>query len=134
MRREYFALPSNLTLNPGLPLHAQGIQEKNSSTTIREGITPACAGNTMRIYMVSSYALGLPLHAQGILQGKHTGPGTVGITPACAGNTGFIFLVFLAEWDYPCMRREYKSKLSTLFISLGLPLHAQGILMQCFYL
>ena len=46
MRREYYEYDFIIYDMQGLPLHAQGIQLKFKVEAIKDGITPACAGNT----------------------------------------------------------------------------------------
>ena len=86
MRREYVLQIYQWTLVTGLPLHAQGIREYVMARPAKSGITPACAGNTLKMsgilllirdypcmrreYFIlnrfSTDTWGLPLHAQGI--------------------------------------------------------------------
>ena len=46
MRREYEEKKFENKIKKGLPLHAQGILQKNRISNRSFGITPACAGNT----------------------------------------------------------------------------------------
>ena len=107
MRREYSKTKNGFESYKGLPLHAQGIRFKFEIDSSGNGITPACAGNTIHLKVNNtqsgdypcmrreyiSHGLehteesGLPLHAQGILSQDVSAMGDRGITPACAGNT-----------------------------------------------
>ena len=147
MRREYQMTQTAMHPQIGLPLHAQGILRMNNFLNTATGITPACAGNTLLIflsfmsvrdypcmrreYLTASNCLndpeGLPLHAQGILSLSSCRHASDGITPACAGNTTEFDYEATKSWDYPCMRREYDAHYCLDKIDTGLPLHAQGI-------
>ena len=107
MRGEDNKLREAISTNRGSPPHARGRRHGQGHGSSRVGITPACAGKTMRgkeVYPVPGDhprmrgedesgghrrggVLGSPPHARG-----RPGPGAddalpVGITPACAGKT-----------------------------------------------
>ena len=107
MRGEYQLQAVYNRLRPGSPPHARGILRPLCANIHFLGITPACAGNTIR---KATYALGIwdhprmrgeyfnifeamtvvggsPPHARGIQNWKPLEVWTLGITPACAGNT-----------------------------------------------
>ena len=53
----------------------------------KDRITPACAGNTLRMVAISAFAVGSPPHVRVILEEGNDRFYLSGITPACAGNT-----------------------------------------------
>ena len=91
----------------GSPPHARGILPQLLAMLPTIRLTPACAGNTLRLlsdirfsqahprmrgeYMVVKVKplleKGSPPHARGILDQLAASMGKVRLTPACAGNT-----------------------------------------------
>ena len=94
----------------GSPPHGRGILCSSNSRNSDIGITPACAGNTIRPKTLqfdswdhprmrgeyeydpqdSMRSAGSPPHARGILYLHSEAFEYCGITPACAGNTFFL--------------------------------------------
>ena len=107
LRGEYWCCLWNGSGKPGSPPLARGILLDARESLEKARITPACAGNTLRIlnsipsvrdhprlrgeYMVrlksSGNARGSPPLARGIRTDTCDPELTKGITPACAGNT-----------------------------------------------
>ena len=107
MRGEYCYFQGTTAYILGSPPHARGILALFQKGLTGDGITPACAGNTVVGYhivdpcrdhprMRGEYLAwsdllkiywGSPPHARGILNRGLAGDGSYGITPACAGNT-----------------------------------------------
>ena len=54
MRREYSQNKKPQLLQQGLPLHAQGIRKIIMTLNSENGITPACAGNTIGVHKLIS--------------------------------------------------------------------------------
>ena len=147
MRGEYIHSKTDNLCKPGSPPHARGIPCFSQNSRHRNGITPACAGNTSAMSSQSAacrdhprmrgeYAFGLgaeeagrgsPPHARGIrVSVPFTSSGS-GITPACAGNTMTSWFLSTANRDHPRMRGEYtKTRIHDLE-ERGSPPHARGI-------
>ena len=150
MRGEYLTKPVLKFWREGSPPHARGIQGEGTRTARTEGITPACAGNTLynttgillfrdHPRMRGEYELsqdsrlnftGSPPHARGIPVYNQYHKRNAGITPACAGNTGGRCCGKHRNWDHPRMRGEYKFSVRALDHLLGSPPHARGIHMS----
>ena len=107
LRGEYHYICQTRTKRWGSPPLARGIQLWRQPSNLESGITPACAGNTLYVCLVSSICrdhprlrgeydsfnlkttkeLGSPPLARGILIYSHSPFGQVRITPACTGKT-----------------------------------------------
>ena len=87
LRRKYYLYPLMTMACRGSSLLARGIPTLKKLLVETIGITPACAGNTLKMQIHRTGVEGSPPLARGIpfyflsLNYKHR------ITPACAGNT-----------------------------------------------
>ena len=114
-------------LTEGSPPPVRGILSCNNRCSVKNGLTPACAGNTAcslmkwvipwahpRLcgeYSLSQYRnmrlWGSPPPVRGIhAAGCHL-PGERRLTPACAGNTIFICILLCAHRAHPRLCGEY---------------------------
>ena len=148
LRGEYFTNPNNRIAPLGSPPLARGIRGEEIAGWLTNGITPACAGNTLIIRDIlvrrpdhprlrGEYAiptalfaarLGSPPLARGILYNGHSNSFYVGITPACAGNTGGFHPWSAAFRDHPRLRGEYRLPQALSHSGEGSPPLARGIL------
>ena len=130
----------------GSPPHARGRRVERSVCCIRPGITPACAGKTIRSHLERRWrrdhprmrgedrpswatycsGRGSPPHARGRPKSKAGWRTTPRITPACAGKTRHAVRAWLTCPDHPRMRGEdfLEPTLNCLFC--GSPPHARG--------
>ena len=147
MRGEYMCGAINELTFQGSPPHARGIHFLPKNTLKFDGITPACAGNTLfdssvgRLlrdhprmrgeYPTKSLCvlscLGSPPHARGIRATNMTKNPLLGITPACAGNTCSNPVNQSSRRDHPRMRGEYDALVASEIVEKGSPPHARGI-------
>ena len=93
MRREYGGWDLPYLWVQGLPLHAQGILGVQSVLIAKDGITPACAGNTFLWRRLYSFNRDYPCMRREYVIVDVKGMKTDGITPACAGNTSLKILI-----------------------------------------
>ena len=148
MRGEYIEQSKRTAKRWGSPPHARGIHILRSRNDCKCGITPACAGNTIRVvelirhawdhprmrgeyreyFIGMKQARGSPPHARGILFDDLCRAGNIGITPACAGNTSTMTGWANVTRDHPRMRGEYTELLRYITGVAGSPPHARGIL------
>ena len=107
LRGEYANTNVSMMGETGSPPLARGIPKTGDAVDLKQGITPACAGNTRNtamsiasnwdhprlrgeyflISIVLSCSVGSPPLARGIRSLPFTFELKLGITPACAGNT-----------------------------------------------
>ena len=147
MRGEYPMFVLTFERGLGSPPLARGIHFFFPMRGEFQGITPACAGNTFRVWHISggrgdhprlrgeyswnlqsdSRVLGSPPLARGIPAGNYFPVFVLGITPACAGNTKDKYRFFRWPRDHPRLRGEYAISFSILSMILGSPPLARGI-------
>ena len=152
MRGEYRTPKPRNGSRLGSPPHARGILANLPDSGSETGITPACAGNTIRSRNTTGISrdhprmrgeypsarafprntVGSPPHARGIRKAAETDRLAKGITPACAGNTLVWLIRTLINRDHPRMRGEYGSAESFGYSVQGSPPHARGILVFIF--
>ena len=128
--------------------HARGTHDGRIAGRYRDGIIPACAGNTIITVLTNNgerdhprmrgehtiesankdTASGSSPHARGTRQAGTANVFRPGIIPACAGNTAFSSLARLSNWDHPRMRGEHTRGFSLPKISRGSSPHARGTL------
>ena len=94
------------------------------------GITPAHAGNTVKMLNTSSCVRGSPPHTRGIQDLDELKEWACGITPAHAGNTLGQRLSTCHAWDHPRTRGEYLGGQSRVQVVGGSPPHTRGILLR----
>ena len=148
LRGEYSEMSLHHYGKPGSPPLARGIQSASSCAVNADGITPACAGNTLCVIKAVSVAwdhprlrgeygniagkwdtrMGSPPLARGIRRISRWGKRSTGITPACAGNTTSGQTVITAVWDHPRLRGEYSALDALNLFGVGSPPLARGIL------
>ena len=130
----------------GSPPHARGRRRFRGSRNANRGITPACAGKTLRpvtrrltppdhprmrgedhvAEAVLACVLGSPPHARG-RRARRCTPRTRGrITPACAGKTRRNHRRRRRWKDHPRMRGEDSSIVESFADDAGSPPHARG--------
>ena len=147
MRGEYLCYLRVSTLILGSPPLARGILKTLTVDINGNGITPACAGNTIpdlsrpskngdhpRLrgeYIFSERGIatstGSPPLARGIQRKSVFNYERAGITPACAGNTTSSLKKTAIPWDHPRLRGEYMLPSSETYVRLGSPPLARGI-------
>ena len=130
LRGEYKGTSIDRRIYEGSPPLARGIQRGNNFNCKWTGITPACAGNTLKCvehrchfrdhprlrgeygqgYRIGLYDEGSPPLARGILSGSVNRCENCRITPACAGNTESSRVITVFSWDHPRLRGEYSKK------------------------
>ena len=130
-----------------IPPHARGIHIEAGTKGTWHGITPACAGNTIKsdlrrikakdhprlrgeyseIYSMISPEMGSPPHARGILRAVVLIVWQVGITPAYAGNTANGFSGRPGRPHHPRLRGEYWPPTFVRNTEPGSPPLARGI-------
>ena len=104
---EHLAMLITKDTSQGSPPHVRGTLHHMLTITKRRGITPACAGNTIRrlktpphqrdhprmcgehvaVFFTGSTRMGSPPHVRGTRRHRADRALQPGITPACAGNT-----------------------------------------------
>ena len=147
LRGEYPSADKIQKIAEGSPPLARGIPSWNLLCIPAEGITPACAGNTVsdpyhsrsprdhprlrgeyfstRIW--NDTQKGSPPLARGILSSAKTHILSAGITPACAGNTLSSRSRPASHRDHPRLRGEYFFRTPCQPFMLGSPPLARGI-------
>ena len=148
MRGEYFLSDNAVVISLGSPPLARGIPYRLQVVISKTGITPACAGNTLRHlckvsrsqdhprlrgeykagFKRTTRGKGSPPLARGIPWILSIPGSQYRITPACAGNTNAVELPRIYPWDHPRLRGEYLSDFTSAILSLGSPPLARGIL------
>ena len=106
MRGENFVLVSAVGQIGGSPPLARGKLIKIQNEMYAEGITPACAGKTVRTLASGYSPHGSPPLARGKPNAAHDYISGKRITPACAGKTDSIFAFFYLIGDHPRLRGE----------------------------
>ena len=134
LRGEYQAQFFPLVAESGSPPLARGIPDVILSIVFLNGITPACAGNTVGAVLEQRYLWdhprlrgeyteynnrkkqqsGSPPLARGILIQRRKDSFVKRITPACAGNTLELFGGIGSPRDHPRLRGEYTKKIPYL--------------------
>ena len=124
---EYYQSALLFSKRIGSPPRVRGILNMTTGSSMRTGITPACAGNTRRyrqqssrpqdhprvcgeyvaLHLVNDTQPGSPPRVRGILNCP-SGP-SIGrrITPACAGNTSLTVTSLKTPRDHPRVCGEY---------------------------
>ena len=87
----------------------RGTHNNRSGTPDREGIIPACAGNTSLCRASIHFTSGSSPRVRGTLQIKQRYSVLRGIIPACAGNTSITMLTCEPVWDHPRVCGEHPS-------------------------
>ena len=95
----------------GSPPHTRGIPAGAGIQTVRRGITPAHAGNTVHPPCLTCLTWGSPPHTRGIRGGRKACSLLCGITPAHAGNTLRRALRIAQSRDHPRTRGEYTKRI-----------------------
>ena len=126
MRGEHFSRSFNCSSVIGSPPHARGTLREDQKVFRNTGITPACAGNTVKVVDIISGHWDHPR-----MRGEHSVDYTkfipdLRITPACAGNTYKIQRYMCNHQDHPRMRGEHKVGRIMPVPILGSPPHARG--------
>ena len=147
MRGEYRTPKPRNGSRLGSPPHARGILANLPDSGSETGITPACAGNTIRSRNTTGISrdhprmrgeypsarafprntVGSPPHARGIHKPQLKYDAILGITPACAGNTVKFSVPLSHLRDHPRMRGEYAICVIHICRIKGSPPHARGI-------
>ena len=146
MRGEHAAGWIRDKVGEGSSPHARGTLMLATTSVERQGIIPACAGNTDWQPRLACNAGDHPR-----MRGEHTAPGpdsvsvqgssphargtlppyvshkpSTGIIPACAGNTCVPWLTPVRVGDHPRMRGEHNSASMILSTRKGSSPHARG--------
>ena len=102
---------SNSLINnsQGSSPRVRGTHNNRSGTPDREGIIPACAGNTSLCRASIHFTSGSSPRVRGTLQIKQRYSVLRGIIPACAGNTSITMLTCEPVWDHPRVCGEHPS-------------------------
>ena len=147
MRGEYIGFDRLSSEMPGSPPLARGILFAYANGRERNGITPACAGNTLVFcstrwrhrdhprlrgeYFLkidpTGWQSGSPPLARGIPTSYGASSPSGGITPACAGNTMTRGYSHDISRDHPRLRGEYTTPTLTGTNISGSPPLARGI-------
>ena len=148
LRGEYRPPNIPVLVFPGSPPLARGIRKATGADESHRGITPACAGNTYKPYIIKAPGrdhprlrgeydvqrfvwiseLGSPPLARGILLNRNPVIIQIRITPACAGNTCYQTVTVTARRDHPRLRGEYEDTGVMVSNYQGSPPLARGIL------
>ena len=132
----------------GSPPLARGVLSKQNLELFNRGITPACAGSTGQVltdevmntdhprlrgeYKRSGkdkiMKVGSPPLARGVLPCRLRFRSRKGITPACAGSTLIPIGCVLFIGDHPRLRGEYYFFDCIMWLFLGSPPLARGVL------
>ena len=127
MRGEYIKRGKIFSDGLGSPPLARGIPWCQIRRHFMTGITPACAGNTIKnlrgfsgqgdhprlrgeyhsLWRLKVSCIGSPPLARGILSESELSPIRDRITPACAGNTRYKPSEMEGDKDHPRLRGEY---------------------------
>ena len=110
----------------GSPPHARGRRHEPPSRARSTGITPACAGKTVKVRPPGLLLLGSPPHARGRHRVRRTACPAIRITPACAGKTMWSSQALMDYWDHPRMRGEDTIRAAQQHYGQGSPPHARG--------
>ena len=128
MRGEHAASELTNSQSKGSSPHARGTPDQHARGRGRQGIIPACAGNTKVLFRPSKdfwdhprmrgehrtlpscriEGTGSSPHARGTHAILSGGIVAFGIIPACAGNTGSSRLIGVLVRDHPRMRGEHE--------------------------
>ena len=147
LRGEYANTNVSMMGETGSPPLARGIPKTGDAVDLKQGITPACAGNTVELNIIDSLSKdhprlrgeydsqyfkakpkpGSPPLARGILTVIGVPPYAARITPACAGNTSVTWTLYTRYQDHPRLRGEYLHYILFLQIYTGSPPLARGI-------
>ena len=146
MRGEHNSVCVVLVSDMGSPPHARGTLHRRHRPGTARGLTPACAGNTLRlptnsrggaahprmrgehpgfVTMVPDGA-GSPPHARGTRAAAGRYGRESGLTPACAGNTAAAMTELAKGGAHPRMRGEHTPSIAAPAQAGGSPPHARG--------
>ena len=151
MRGEHTKRYESLETCKGSSPHARGTHDKIHAGNIKNGIIPACAGNTMTCTIPGRSARDHPRmrgehsgvnvlkfsvggsspHARGTLIRRRQGRRGQGIIPACAGNTACMNGCKAGNRDHPRMRGEHRYSLVLVWRAKGSSPHARGTRRSC---
>ena len=146
MRGEDLAHMTYPSIGLGSPPHARGRRSWPGVVSGSTGITPACAGKTVRCSdgllgygdhprmrgedvfrrFTMLFQEGSPPHARGRRSSRYSSARRVRITPACAGKTRFRGGGRCRGTDHPRMRGEDTSPSGQNGRRIGSPPHARG--------
>ena len=146
MRGEKPSGPCPGTCGMGSPPHARGKDLHIRIEAVILGITPACAGKSLKSMCGLSKArdhprmrgeklyfaplvfgtLGSPPHARGKALHRARKAAPLRITPACAGKSRITAATLTAMRDHPRMRVEKGINASVNRVDAGSPPHARG--------
>ena len=146
MRGEDQYLEVDNASGEGSPPHARGRPMSGMRVSLQNGITPACAGKTLRLFSLATERRdhprmrgedpllysglatfqGSPPHARGRRRGDGLKQIIIRITPACAGKTIRRKTKYKFAWDHPRMRGEDEGSVAVVGGSKGSPPHARG--------
>ena len=126
MCRDHFPVPSKLKDALGSPPHVRGPHYRDTIEIEIQGITPACAGTTLRWRWDTRDHWDHPR-----MCGDHsvsTGSANLspGITPACAGTTKNILYSVKPFRDHPRMCGDHLTFPMLVIPVLGSPPHVRG--------
>ena len=130
----------------GSPPLARGTVKTAIALKAQGGITPACAGNSLRIAfsctserdhprlrgeqfsnaVKRSRLAGSPPLARGTAPYPKMRQYPLRITPACAGNSGGKQAAHICHWDHPRLRGEQLHTATHISLSMGSPPLARG--------
>ena len=130
----------------GSPPRVRGARELGPAVHVAGGITPACAGSTLRAWPATtspgdhprvcgehSNALrsvgtreGSPPRVRGARISRTPTCKDMGITPACAGSTSPSWLTGCVTWDHPRVCGEHTHAMSSTVVPSGSPPRVRG--------
>ena len=130
----------------GSPPRVRGTDLYATDATLNNGITPACAGNSVSIfslalfikdhprvcgeqltaYYILSLITGSPPRVRGTAASPVVTVPTSRITPACAGNRIFLALALYVFGDHPRVCGEQKIQPVLLALQIGSPPRVRG--------
>ena len=146
MRGEHCILSMILRKLPGSSPHARGTLRFDISQITNFGIIPACAGNTLKMIIMTCMIWDHPRmrgehgikeylkhghegsspHARGTHGSNLKTDYLPGIIPACAGNTSDLIKRWATIRDHPRMRGEHFVSCGDLPLAQGSSPHARG--------
>ena len=138
--------PCKPSMMLGSPPHVRGKDAQNNPTSCPSGITPACAGKSVKwstnrsasedhprmcgekvpIDLCVGCHVGSPPHVRGKGTGEIMRKVQYGITPACAGKSAVSISLIFRSRDHPRMCGEKCYAVPDAIVGVGSPPHVRG--------